>query len=45
MAPAGELSTIGAYPRSQRLAELEARYTAKLSSEQVLHLFDCYCGH
>jgi len=27
------------------LAELEARYTAKLSSEQVLHLFDCYCSH
>ncbi|QEY33395.1 hypothetical protein EVJ50_05810 [Synechococcus sp. RSCCF101] len=39
-----DLRSLRAYPRSQHLAELEARYTAKLTSEQVLQLFDRYCG-
>jgi hypothetical protein len=42
-APA-ELRTLQAYPPHQRHAELEARYTAKLSGTQVLQLFDRYCG-
>ena len=40
----GELRSIRVYPRQQQLAELEARYTAKLPPEDVLQLFDRYCG-
>jgi hypothetical protein len=39
-----EIASLRAYPRAQQLAELEARYTAKLPPDQVLHLFDRYCG-
>ena len=39
-----EWQSIRAYPRSQHLAELEARYTAKLPAQDVLKLFDRYCG-
>lgn len=39
-----ELASLRAYPRAEQLAELEARYTAKLPPDQVLHLFDRYCG-
>ena len=38
-----DVRSLGAYPRSQQLAELEARYTAQLPPEQVLQLFDRYC--
>ena len=41
--PAG-IASLRAYPRAQQLAELEARSTAKLPPDQVLHLFDRYCG-
>lgn len=39
-----ELASLQAYPPRQRLAELEARYTAKLEPEQVFSLFERYCG-
>ena len=39
-----EWRSIMAYPRSQHLAELEARYTARLPAHDVLKLFDRYCG-
>ena len=39
-----EIRSMHAYPREQQLAELEARYTAKLPPQQVLQLFDRYCG-
>ena len=39
-----EWKLIRAYPRSQLLAELEARYTAKLPANDVMKLFDRYCG-
>ena len=39
-----EWKSIRAYPRGQHLAELEARYTAKLPAKDVLKLFDRYCG-
>jgi hypothetical protein len=39
-----ELNSLRAYPASKRLAELEARYTAKLPPDQVIGLFDRYCG-
>ena len=39
-----ELASLRAYPPEQRLAELEARYTAKLQPGQVLHLLQRYCG-
>ena len=39
-----ELVSLGAYPPGQRLAELEARYTAKLEPAQVLQLLQRYCG-
>lgn len=39
-----EWRSIRAYPRSQHLSELEARYTAKLPAQDVLNLFDRYCG-
>ncbi len=32
------------YPARERLGELEARYTARLPPEQVLQLFERYCG-
>ena len=38
-----DVRSLEAYPRSQQLAELEARYTAQLPPEQVLQLFDRYC--
>ena len=38
-----DVRSLEAYPRSQQLAELEARYTAQLPPEQVLRLFDRYC--
>ena len=39
-----DLASLRAYPRSQHRAEIEARYTAKLPPQQVMHLFDRYCG-
>ena len=39
-----EIRSMRAYPQGQQLAELEARYTAKLPPKQVLELFDRYCG-
>lgn len=39
-----EFRSMRAYPRNQQLSELEARYTAKLPPQQVLRLFDRYCG-
>ena len=39
-----EVRSIRVYPRQHQLAELEARYTAKLPPRDVLHLFDRYCG-
>lgn len=39
-----EIASLRAYPRAEQLAELEARYTAKLPPDQVLQLFDRYCG-
>ena len=39
-----EVRSIRRYPRQQQLAELEARYTAKLPPRDVLQLFDRYCG-
>jgi hypothetical protein len=39
-----EWKSIRAYPRGQHLAELEARYTAKLPANDVMKLFDRYCG-
>ena len=39
-----EWKLIRAYPRSQHLAELEARYTAKFPAKDVMKLFDRYCG-
>ena len=39
-----EWIAIRAYPHGQHLAELEARYTAKLPVKDVLKLFDRYCG-
>ncbi|MFM1900739.1 MAG: hypothetical protein RLZZ216_1315 [Cyanobacteriota bacterium] len=39
-----EIASLRAYPRAQQLSELEARYTAKLPPNQVLYLFDRYCG-
>ena len=39
-----ELASLQLYPASRRLSELEARYTAKLDPDQVLSLFQRYCG-
>jgi len=39
-----ELRSLQAYPRREQLAELEARYTAKLPPQKVLQLFDRYCA-
>lgn len=39
-----EWRSLQAYPRGQQLAELEARYTARLPPVQVLQLFRRYCG-
>ncbi|CAI8331849.1 MAG: Uncharacterised protein [Cyanobium sp. ARS6] len=39
-----EVRSLRVYPRQQQLAELEARYTAKLPPGDVLRLFDRYCG-
>lgn len=39
-----ELRSLMAYPAGQQLAELEARYTARLAPAQVLQLFRRYCG-
>ena len=39
-----ELASLQLYPASRRLSELEARYTAKLDPDQVLNLFQRYCG-
>lgn len=36
--------SLRAYPRSQQLSELEARYTARLAPDQVPRLFRRYCG-
>jgi hypothetical protein len=38
------LASLQLYPASRRLSELEARYTAKLDPDQVLKLFQRYCG-
>ncbi len=42
-APA-DLHSLRLYPARERLSELEARYTAQLPPEQVLQLFERYCG-
>jgi len=39
-----EVRSIRSYPRQQQLSELEARYNAKLPPQDVLKLFDRYCG-
>ena len=39
-----EVRSLRVYPRRQQLSELEARYTAKLPPQDVLKLFDRYCG-
>lgn len=39
-----ELRSLMAYPPGQQVAELEARYTARLAPAKVLMLFQRYCG-
>ncbi|MCP9848709.1 hypothetical protein [Cyanobium sp. Morenito 9A2] len=39
-----EWRSLQSYPATERLSELEARYTAQLPPEQVLQLFELYCG-
>lgn len=39
-----DIASLRAYPRSQHRIEIEARYTAKLPPQQVMHLFDRYCN-
>lgn len=39
-----EWRSLQSYPARERLSELEARYTAQLPPEQVIQLFDRYCG-
>jgi hypothetical protein len=39
-----DLRSLNLYPANQRLSELEARYTARLAPDQVLQLFERYCG-
>jgi len=39
-----EWRSLRAYPRDQQIGELEARYTARLSPDQVPRLFRRYCG-
>ena len=39
-----EVRSMRGYPRQQQLAELEARYTAKLPPKEVFRLFDRYCA-
>ncbi len=39
-----DISSLRAYPRQQHRIEIEARYTAKLPPNQVMQLFDRYCG-
>jgi hypothetical protein len=39
-----DLQSLLAYPASQRVGELEARYTAQLPPAHVIGLFEKYCG-
>jgi len=39
-----EWRSLRSYPRSEQLSELAARYTARLTPEQVPRLFRRYCG-
>jgi hypothetical protein len=39
-----DLRSLNLYPAKQRLSELEARYTARLAPNQVIQLFERYCG-
>jgi hypothetical protein len=39
-----DLQSLRLYPASEQLSELEARYTARLTPEQVIQLFQRYCG-
>ncbi|MCP9839785.1 hypothetical protein KBY93_03940 [Synechococcus sp. J7-Johnson] len=39
-----EWRSLQSYPPRERLSELEARYTAQLPPDQVIQLFDRYCG-
>ena len=39
-----DAAALRAYPRRQVRSEIEARYTAQLPPQQVMNLFDRYCG-
>lgn len=39
-----DLHSLRLYPAREQLSELEARYTARLAPEQVIQLFQRYCG-
>ena len=39
-----DVAALRAYPRRQHRSEIEARYTAQLPPQQVMRLFDRYCG-
>ena len=39
-----DVAALRSYPRRQHRSEIEARYTAQLPPQQVMRLFDRYCG-
>ena len=39
-----DVASLRAYPKRQHRSEIEARYTAQLPPQQVMKLFDRYCG-
>ncbi len=39
-----DVASLRAYPKQQHRSEIEARYTAQLPPQQVMKLFDRYCG-
>ncbi|QNI94577.1 putative conserved secreted protein [Synechococcus sp. A15-127] len=39
-----DVAALRAYPRRKQRSEIEARYTAQLAPQQVMRLFDRYCG-
>jgi len=39
-----DVASLRAYPRRKHRSEIEARYTAQLPPQQVMKLFDRYCG-
>ena len=39
-----DAASLRAYPRRQHRSEIEARYAEQLLPEQVMKLFDRYCG-